>query len=512
MASNEKKVYLIGAGPGNTLLITVRGQNLLKQADVIIYDFLANDILLELTSPDAEKIYVGKHSGYHIKEQSEINALLVEKAKEGKNVVRLKGGDPYVFGRGGEEAAYLKENGIPFEIVPGITSATAALAYAGIPITHRGLASCATIITGHEDPEKENSDINWESLAKMNGTLVFFMGVKRMPVIIEKLIRHGRPPETPAAVVRYGTMPQQKTVCGTLTDIVELVNQQGLKPPALFVVGDVVKMRDTLQWYESLPLFGRSILITRSIHQASALSEKLSVLGAEVIHRPTIEIRLPDDCSELDMCLKNGEEYDWVIFTSTNGVNSFTERLAANDLDIRKFHKAKFAGVGKATRKAIRKLGVRVDFTPEKFTADGFVEEFKMQYPDLNGRKVLFPAAKIARDVIPDELRTLGAEVIRVTAYETKKPEYSTREMIDLFDRHDISFVTFTSSSTVENFIEIFPEEDREEIKKRLKAASIGPMTSKTLRKNGVEPVLEAEEHTIPGLVDAIVRYCGKEE
>ncbi|MFC1556393.1 uroporphyrinogen-III C-methyltransferase [candidate division KSB1 bacterium] len=502
-----KKVYLIGAGPGNTYLITVRAQTLLMLADVVIYDYLANDILLEFTSPSAEKIYVGKQAGCHVMEQDEINRLLKEKVESGRTVVRLKGGDPFVFGRGGEEAIFLKKEGIPFEIVPGVTSATAALAYAGIPITHRGLSSCATIITGHEDPEKQNSDINWDALAGMNGTLVFFMGVKRLPKIVEKLICHGKPASTPAAVVRSGTTPQQQTVTGTLENITEKVEKAGLQPPGLIVVGDVVQLRDSLKWFESLPLFGMSILITRSVHQAKNLSEQLSVLGAEVIHRPTINILPPEDCSALDECLKRGGDFDWVIFTSTNGIQSFAERLRACDLDIRVFVKAKFAGIGAATRRAIRGLGVRVDFAPRKFTSAGFVEEFQQMYPDLTGQKILFPAADIARDIIPEELSRLGAVMTRVTAYRTVAPDYQPEEFTTLFERHTIDLITFTSSSTVENLIDIFEKNRQTGLIDEVRAASIGPMTTKTLREHGIEPVLEAKVHTIEGLVEEIIEY-----
>jgi len=505
-------VYLIGAGPGNTYLITVRGQNLLKQADVIIYDYLANDILLDLTSPGAEKIYVGKHCGKHTMDQDAINALMYAKAREGKRVVRLKGGDPFVFGRGGEEAAFLRSRGIPYEIVPGVTSASAALAYAGIPLTHRSFASTATIVTGHEDPLKENSGINWSALAQMSGTLVIFMGVKRLPGIVGRLVERGKPENTPAAVIRLGTTPRQQTVTGTLENIAERVNDAQLGPPALIVVGEVVRLREQLQWYESLPLFGKSILITRSAHQAAFLSEQLSLLGAEVIHRPTIEIRPPGSFAELDACLQRGNEYNWVLFTSVNGVRAFSQRMKELGVDIRLFHAAKFAGIGAATRKALGELGIRVDFVPEKFSAEGFIREFQEQYTDFSGMKVLFPAANIARDVIPDKLRELGAEVFHVTAYETAAPEHSSRDLRDVFNRHGVNLATFTSSSTVENFFALFPEQERQNITETLQAASIGPMTSRTLREHGVEPVIEADVHTIPGLIDAILKYYARRQ
>lgn len=504
---NIKKVYLIGAGPGNTFLITVRAQSLLKQADVIIYDYLANDILLELTSPAAEKIYVGKRCGKHTIEQDAINNLMLEKVRQGKQVVRLKGGDPFVFGRGSEEAAFLSDNGIPYEIVPGVTSATAALAYAGIPLTQRSLASTATIITGQEDPNKDASGINWSALAQMTGTLVFFMGVKRLPDIVQRLLQHGKSKDTPAAVVRLGTTPRQQTVTGTLENITERVKEAQLAPPALIVVGEVVRMREKLQWYEFLPLFGKSILITRSAHQAAQLSERLSILGAEVIHLPTIEIRSPKSFTELDECLQRGNEFDWVLFTSVNGVRAFAQRMKELDLDIRLFRNAKFAGIGSASRKAIRELGVRVDFVPEKFSSDGFIKEFQKRFPDLTGAKVLFPAANIVRSAIPEKLRELGADVTLVTAYETAAPEHSSDEIINLFDKHSVNLVTFTSSSTVENFLALFPEHDLQKIKRKLNAASIGPMTSKTLRNHGIEPLIEAEVHTIPGLIEAIVTH-----
>ncbi|MCP4724311.1 MAG: uroporphyrinogen-III C-methyltransferase [bacterium] len=505
--SKENKVYLVGSGPGNPYLMTIRGQDLLKNADVIVYDYLANDVLLDLASPETEKIYVGKQAGDHTKEQDEINKLLVQKAQDGKNVVRLKGGDPFVFGRGGEEAEYLKEHGVKFEIVPGITSATAALAYAGIPLTHRGLASAASIITGHEDPEKDNSDINWQALAAMNGTLVFFMGVRRLPFIIRKLIENGKSGSTPAALIKLGTLPQQQTVTGTLDTIVNVVKESGISPPALIVIGEVVKMRDKLQWFESLPLFGRSIIVTRSHNQTREFTGELSILGAEVIHRPAIDIIPPESYSDLDECLQKGGEYDWIIFTSVNGVRAFAHRINELDLDIRIFTKAKFGAIGSMSGKAVRELGVKVDFVPENYTSTGFVTEFKEKYSDLSGSRILIPASDLARDIIPDGLSDLGAEVIPVTAYRTAAPAYSKEDMRSLFIDRMIDLVTFTSSSTVDNFFLQFSENDLEKVKSKLNAASIGPMTSDTLREHGIEPVLEAEIHTVKGLTGAIIEY-----
>ncbi|MFC1492372.1 uroporphyrinogen-III C-methyltransferase [candidate division KSB1 bacterium] len=507
----ENKVYLVGSGPGNPQLMTLRGKELLENADVIVYDYLANDILLDLASPESENIYAGKQAGSHSMEQDEINALLVRKAEEGKNVVRLKGGDPFVFGRGGEEVEYLKEHGVDFEIVPGITSATAALAFAGIPLTHRGLASAASIVTGHEDPEKDDSDINWEALAAMNGTLVFFMGVRRLPFITLKLIENGKAGDTPAALIRLGTLPQQQTVTGTLDTIVDIVNDAEIVSPALIVIGDVVKMRDKLQWFESLPLFGRSILITRSRSQTREFTGQLSILGAEVIHRPAIEIIPPENYSELDECLQKGGDFDWIIFTSVNGVRAFAQRMIELDLDIRIFSKAKFAAIGSMSGKAVRELGVKVDFVPEDYTSTGFITGFREKFSGLSSSRILIPCSDLAREIIPDGLSGLGAEVNPVTAYRTAAPEYSGDDMRSLFADRTIDLVTFTSSSTVDNFFKHFSENDLEMLKSKLNAASIGPMTSETLREHGVEPVLESEIHTIKGLTGAIIGYFNNE-
>ena len=326
------------------------------------------------------------------------------------------------------------------------------------------------------------------------------MGVRRLPDIVNRLLQHGKSKDTPAALIRLGTTPRQQTVTGTLENITERVKEAELAPPALIIVGEIVKMREKLQWYEFLPLFGKSILITRSAHQAAQLSEELS------------EIRPPKSFTGLDECLRRGNEFDWVLFTSVNGVRAFAERMKELDLDIRLFHKAKFAGIGDASRKAIRSLGVRVDFVPEKFSSDGFIKEFQERYPNIRNTKVLFPASNISLSVIPEKLRELGAEVDLVTAYETAAPEHSPGEITKIFDKHEVNLVTFTSSSTVENFFALFPEHGLQNIKRKLNAASIGPMTSNTLRNHGIEPLIEAEVHTIPGLIEAIVAYYKSEE
>ncbi len=506
-SQKTNKVYLVGAGPGDPYLMTLRGKDLLEQADVIIYDHLVNNALLNMTSPETENIYVGKQSGRHTLSQVEINELILKKSEEGKKVVRLKGGDPFVFGRGGEEAEFLKENNIVFEIVPGITAATAALAYSGIPLTHRGIASAASIVTGHEDPDKDESDINWEALAVMNGTLVFYMGVKRLPFIIEQLKKFGKPVSTPAALIRMGTLPRQRTVTGTIENIVDKAEQGGIKPPALIVIGDVINMRDKLKWYENLPLFGKTIIVTRSHSQTKEFAGKLSILGAEVIHRPAIEIIPPEDYSELDESMQNGKVYDWIIFTSVNGVRAFAQRMKERDIDIRTFGKASFGAIGSASGKSVRKLGVKVDFIPEEFTSEGFINYFRGRYPEMKGKRVLIPSSDLARDTIPKGLSEMGAEVETVTAYRTVPPGHTAGDLKDLFTEKKIDLITFTSSSTVDNFFNQFAKDDLLSIKEKLAAGSIGPMTSDTLREHGFEPVLEAKEHTIKGLTESIIEY-----
>ncbi|MDQ1329939.1 MAG: uroporphyrinogen methyltransferase / synthase, partial [Thermodesulfobacteriota bacterium] len=419
METNKKgKVYLVGAGPGDPGLITVKGRECIAHADVIIYDYLASPSLLKNAKKDSEIIYVGKQGGDHTLSQEEINALITEKAKKGLIVARLKGGDPFIFGRGAEEAEVLIENGISFEVVPGVTSAIAAPAYAGIPLTHRMFTSTVAFVTGHEDPEKAESGINWEALAKGIGTIVFLMGVKNLPNIVKQLMNNGLSPDTPVALVRWGTTSKQRSVSGTIGNIVELVKIAGLKSPAIIIVGKVVKLKEKMDWFEKRPLFGKRIAVTRAREQASDLVSMLSALGAECLEFPTIKVEPPDDYSPLDKAIENLSAYDWLIFTSVNGVDFFFQRLFANGRDMRSFHKIKTAVIGPATSDRLLGYGLKSDIIPESYRAESVIDAFRKE--NLKGKKILLPRAEEARAILPEELLKMGASVDEITAYRTK--------------------------------------------------------------------------------------------
>lgn len=499
------KVYLIGAGPGDPGLITVKAVECLKKADVVVYDFLANPALLSYASPDAEIKYVGKSGSKHTLPQEGINKLIIDLAKSGKIVARLKGGDPYVFGRGGEEAEELIEAGIMFEAVPGVTSAVAAPAYAGIPVTHRDYTSNVGFITGHEDPTKDESALDWEKIATGFGTLVFLMGVKNLPNIVENLIKGGRDPETPAALVRWGSTPRQFTVTGKLNTIVELARKNGMKPPAIFIVGGVVELREKLNWFERLPLFGRTIMVTRTREQAGRLRAQLAELGARVIECPTIKITPPDDWMRTDLAIDNISDFDWLVLTSPNGVDWFFNRLRHKGLDARALAGLQIAAIGPATAEKLRENGVRPDLLPERFVAEGLIEALSKK--NIEGRHILLARASEARDVLPRELGELGAVVTEVALYRTVPPDDLTPEALEAFGNGEIDLITFTSSSTVTNFVRLMGEGRMEYVKRGVPCASIGPVTSKTAEDAGVKVSVEAEAYTIDGLVDAIVTY-----
>ncbi|MDA3832246.1 MAG: uroporphyrinogen-III C-methyltransferase, partial [Spirochaetales bacterium] len=451
------KVYLIGAGPGDPGLITVKGLECIGKADVIIYDYLASPMFLQHARKNAEIIYVGKKGGDHTLAQEKISALIVEKAKTGLMVARLKGGDPFIFGRGAEEAEELINAGIPFEIVPGVTSAIAAPAYAGIPLTHRSFTSTVAFVTGHEDPTKEESSIDWASLVKGIGTIVFLMGVKNLPNITKQLISHGMQSDTPVALVRWGTTNKQMTVTGTLDNIVERVESAGLKSPAIIVVGGVVKLRETMQWFENRPLIGKRIVVTRARQQASELVKMLSDLGAECLECPTIKVVPPADWEPLDTAIDNLSLYDWLIFTSVNGVNFFFERLFKQDRDVRAFSNLRTASIGPATAKRMFDFGLKSDIVPESYVAESIIEAFAQE--DIKGKKVLLPRAKEARPILPVELAKMGAIVDEVTAYRIENVRDNVDALVTGLEQGTIDIITFTSSSTVKNFHALIPPE-----------------------------------------------------
>ncbi|ADG82000.1 uroporphyrinogen-III C-methyltransferase [Thermincola potens] len=498
------KVYLIGAGPGDPKLITVKGLECIQKADVIVYDRLASPRLLTYARPDAELIYVGKSPDRHTLKQDEINMVLVEKALAGKNVARLKGGDPYVFGRGGEEAEKLIEYGIEFEVVPGITAGIAVPAYAGIPVTHRDFTSSLGIITGNEDPTKEDSSIDWSKISTGIGTLVFYMGMANLPHIVDKLIANGRPADTPIALIRWGTRPEQQTLVGTLADIVDKARAAEFKNPAIIIVGEVVTLRDKLSWFEKKPLFGKRVLVTRSREQASALSEKIEALGGEPWEFPTIDIAEPDDFGPMDRAIEEIEKYDWIILTSVNGVKSFFKRLNDKTKDIRDLKGIRLCAIGPKTREELEKYGLRCDFVPNEYRAEAIIEGLKNE--DMSGKKVLLPRADIARKIIPDTLKELGAEVEEVVAYKTVMGAGNAQLLRDMLAEKKLQILTFTSSSTVKNFVQMLDAPNLQDLLADVTVASIGPITSNTAKELGIRVDVEAQEYTIDGLVEAILK------
>lgn len=496
-------VYLVGAGPGDSRLITVKAVDCLKKAQVVVYDHLADDRILRWASAEAELIYVGKVSANHTMKQENISRLLVDKAKENKCVVRLKGGDPFVFGRGGEEALLLAEHRIPFEIVPGVTSAISVPAYAGIPVTQRRMAVSFAVVTGHEDPTKGESAIRWDKLATAVDTLVFLMGVENLPHITGQLMAHGRAADTPAAVIRWGTKPEQETLTTTLGEAAAAVKAAGLKPPAIFVVGEVVKLREKIGWFDNFatrPLFGTTVLVTRARAQASALTTKLDALGARCIELPAIKIAPPPDRYQaVDAAIERLSTYDWLIFTSTNGVDAFFARLFAAEKDARSLANARIAAIGKSTAQRLKAYGLSADLMPGEFRAEGILAALKGELSP--GARVLIPRALEAREVLPDSLREYGAVVDVAPVYETVTEEDDPAFVRELLAAGDIDFVTFASSSTVKNLVKLLGDAA---LLKKTKIIAIGPITAETCASFGLTPTAVAEEYTIDGMVSAI--------
>ena len=505
MKAIKGKVYLIGAGPGDPGLITVKGLECIEKADVIIYDYLASPMFLQHAKKNAEIIYVGKKGGDHTLSQDKISALIVEKANTGLTVARLKGGDPFIFGRGAEEVEELIKAGISFEIVPGVTSAIAAPAYAGIPLTHRSFTSTVAFVTGHEDPTKEESSINWAALAKGMGTIVFLMGVKNLPNITSQLIGHGMDNDTPVALVQWGTTSRQFTITGTLDNIVERVKSAGLKSPAIIIVGQVIKLRETMQWFENRPLMGKRIVVTRAREQASELVKVLSDLGAECLECPTIKVVPPDDWKPLDTAIENLFSYDWLVFTSVNGVNFFFERLFKQNRDVRALSNLRTASIGPATAKRMFDFGLKSDIVPKSYMAESVIEAFAQE--DIKGKRVLLPRAKEARPILPVELAKMGAEVNEVTAYRTEEVRDNVDILMTGLEQGTVDLITFTSSSTVKNFHAIIPPAKFNDLMKGVTIAAIGPITADTAKELGIDIHIIAKSYTIPGLCDAIKEF-----
>ncbi len=496
-------VYLVGAGPGDAGLLTLRGAELLRRADVVVYDALVNPELLRLAPKGVEVIYGGKRSSQHAIPQGELNQLLVAKAREGKCVVRLKGGDPYIFGRGGEEAEELAAAKIPFEVVPGISSIVAGPNYAGIPITHRDHCSSFTVITGHEDPTKGGSDLDWGQIAKIPGTKIILMGVERIRQIAESLRAHGMAPDTKVAMVRWGTTGRQESIDGTLATIAEVVAAKDFKAPAVTVIGGVVQLRKKLNWFESRPFFGQRVVVTRTREQASQLSSQLTERGADVLEIPTIKIVAPTNLGPLADAILELNSYDWIVYTSPNGVGSFFEYFFKAFEDLRDIGGVKIAAVGPATAARLREFHLKVDLMPEEYLAIKIAKALE-NYESMENLKVLSLRAEVANPELPKALEALGAIVDDVACYQTVPETEDVTGAAERLRESGADWITFTSSSTVEHFHARFnlPELLKKFPKTRL--ASIGPETSKAIVELGLLPAVEARKHTIDGLVKAI--------
>lgn len=498
-------VFLVGAGPGDPGLLTLRGAALLAKADVVVYDGLVSPSLLDL-APRAEKIYAGKyrtHPSKHYVDQPKINKLLVSFAKKAKQVVRLKGGDPFVFGRGGEEALYLSKHRIPFEVVPGVSAGYGVPAYAGIPVTERDHASSVTFVTAHENILKSESSIDWKALAQLSGTLVIFMGTQNLKAVMDRLIALGKSAKTLVSVIEWGTTPHQRTVSGNLKDIAAKVKKAGLHSPALTVIGKVNALRPSLKWFEEKPLFGKTVLLTRANRQARGMKTILEENGAVALEYPAIEILPPRNYAELDRALLEMKGYHWIVFTSVNGVEAVFDRLAHLRKDARFFAQTRIAAIGETTRAFLTEKGLRPDLMPERYTSEALAQAFKKNYP-IRGQQFLLPRTDIAPPFLKEFLEDEGGFVKEVIAYRTVQgPQNSRKKQIEeALKKGKIDYITFTSASTVKHFVEAVGKGTLRRIKTRL--ISIGPVTSDAIRGYGLKPYREAEEHTIPGIIEVL--------
>lgn len=498
------KVYIVGAGPGDPGLLTLKGKSCLERADVVIYDYLANPRLLDFAPADAQRILVGKHGGGKRVEQEAINQLMLDHARAGHTVVRLKGGDPFLFGRGGEEAEVLLRAGIAIEIVPGVSAANAVPAYAGIPLTHRELASNVVITTGYEYPAKIEPVVHWGELARTGSTLVIMMTTRQLGGNMAKLLAGGIAPTTPAAVIEWGTRADQRTVVGTVEDLAARADAHGVKPPAIAVVGDVVRLRSALKWFERKPLFGRRIVITRPRAQAADLAGLLEDQGAEVVPFPTIETVPAPSIAEVDDAVRRAAEIDWIIFTSVNGVRIFFDRLRDIGADVRAWHGARLAAIGPQTSRELERRGLRVDLLPDEYRAEGVIEA--LARVGVKGRRILLPRAAGARAILPEKLRELGAIVEEIVTYESVHPGERLDELRALLAAGEVDAVTFTSSSTVDHFAASCGA-DVGGLLARVAVACIGPITAETAVRYGLRVDIQPKTYTIPALAEAIAGY-----
>ena len=496
--ADSGKVYLTGAGPGDPGLITVKAAGALGEADCVLYDLLCNEALLGYAAESAEKIFVGKEGGKETIAQREINAILLKKAREGKTVVRLKGGDPFLFGRGSVEAEWLVKNGIPFEIIPGVSAAVAVPAYAGIPVTHPRLSSSVSVISGHRDALKNKTKEDWRSLAGASATLIILMGRRNISEIAARLIEHGKAPETLAALIASGTMNSQRVVSGTLAELPELGKTHKLSSPLIIAIGDVVGLRERLNWFESKPLFGKRVIVTRTLEQAGTFIDRLNLRGAEAVPFPTIKIVPPNGYKEADRAIKRLSGYDWLIFTSVNGVKYFFKRLYALGLDVRELKGVKICAIGPMTAKAVEAWNIGVDLTPKEFVAEGLLRSLGAE--GIKGKRFLLPRALKARELIPEEIKRLGGEIDVVPVYRTVAPRKDAAAIRAELTEGLIDAVTFTSSSTVTNFSRIFGKKRFSELLAGCKIACIGPVTARTASELGLKVDIIAKRYTIEGL------------
>jgi uroporphyrinogen III methyltransferase/synthase len=499
------KVYIVGAGPGDPGLLTIKGKRRLEEADVVIFDYLANPRLLDWAPAQAERILVGKHGGGKKVEQDVINRLLVEHASKGRTVVRLKGGDPFVFGRGGEEAEMLHNAGIEFEIVPGISAAIAVAGYAGIPVTHRDFASNVVITTGYEYPAKHEAAVHWHELARAGSTLVILMTTRQLRHNMDQLLAGGIAPSTPAAVIEWGTRADQRTTVGTVATLGTLADEQRIKPPAIAIVGNVVRLRAALKWFERKPLFGRRIVITRPRRQADDFARLLEDDGAEVVPFPTIETVAAPSIAQVDDAVKRAAEFDWLIFTSANGVRFFFERLQQIGSDVRVWHRSRLAAIGPQTAREIERHCLRVDLIPEDYRAEGVIAALAEM--GIAGKRFLLPRAAGARPVLPQQLTALGATVEEIITYESVHPRESIAEIVEMMAGGEIDALTFTSSSTVHNFATSVGRDDLARLAGKTAIACIGPITADTAKSYGLQTAVQPATYTVPAFAAALSAY-----
>jgi len=502
------KVFLIGAGPGHPKLITLRAIECIRDAEVIIYDYLANQKFLQYAKKGCEIIYAGKTSVHHTLHQSEINQILIDKARAGKIVVRLKGGDPLLYGRGGEEAEGLFAEKIPFEIVPGIPAATAIAAYAGIPLTHRDCASTVAFVTGHEGAGKSGPPVDWEKISTGVGTIVIYMGIGNLKENTRKLMAHGRAPGTPVALVRWGTTPEQEILIGTLADIYEKAQAANFKAPAIMIVSETVRLHEKLHWTKQLPLFGRRIALTRERENAGLFSKELERQGAVIYYLPAISIFPPEDFETIDRAIAEIESFDWLIFTSANAVRYFLDRLIKEGRDVRDLKGLQICTVGTSTARSLKTRGIRADLIPEEFTGEGVVAAL-LKEGEIPGKRVLIPRAEKAREVIPEALRKAGAEVVVATVYRNVTPEIDPQALQEILINRKADLIVFTSPSNIKNFLRSVEKEGLQETLSEIKIACIGPVTAKAAKAAGLSVVIEPEESTLESVSEAIQEYFG---